>query len=70
MSNSTIQSNLSNLQLELLKLYASGVNDEELLEIKQLLSKYFLKKAVNEATKVANEKNYTPTDFDNWLNKE
>ncbi|MEZ4879955.1 MAG: hypothetical protein R2801_07320 [Chitinophagales bacterium] len=29
--NSTIQSNLSNLQLELLKLYAKFVNDEELL---------------------------------------
>ena len=69
MSTSTIQPNLSNLQLELLKLYATGVEEEDLLEIKLMLSRYFLKKAVNEASKVANEKNYKQTDFDNWLNE-
>jgi hypothetical protein len=69
MSIAEIQPNLSNLQLELLKLYANGVADEDLQEIKHLLSKYFLKKAINEATKVATEKNYNQTDFDNWLNE-
>ena len=33
---------LSNVQLELLKLYATGVTDETLLELKKTLAKFFL----------------------------
>ena len=69
MSITEIQPNLSNLQMELLKLYANGVQDEDLQEIKNMLSKYFLKKAIKEADKVVKEKNYNQSDFDNWLNE-
>jgi hypothetical protein len=64
-----IQPHLSNLQFELLKLYASGVSDEELIDIKHLLSKYFLRKAVSQADKIIAQKGYTQRDFDNWLNQ-
>ena len=33
--------NLSNLQLELLKLYADDVSEEDLRQIKQLIASYF-----------------------------
>ena len=36
---------LSNLQLELLHLYASNVSDEDLLKIRELLARFFLEKA-------------------------
>lgn len=36
---------LSNLQIELLKLYANGVSEENLHEIKSMLAKYFAGKA-------------------------
>lgn len=36
---------LSNLQLELLKLYANNIDGKKLLEIKLLLSNYFAQKA-------------------------
>ena len=50
---------LSNLQLELLKLYAKGVSEEELLDIRRLLARYFMERAVAGATKVWNEKGYS-----------
>ena len=48
----TIQKpNFSNVQKELLKLYAREVSEEELLEIRQLLANYFAKKVVVNADK-------------------
>ncbi len=39
---------LSNLQLELLKLYAQNIQDEDLLAIKKMIGQYFAKKASEE----------------------
>jgi len=37
-------SKISNIQLELLKLYANDISDLDLVEIKKLLANYFAKK--------------------------
>lgn len=50
---------LTNVQLELLKVFAMGVSEEEVVEIRRLLARYFMSKAVHEATKVWAEKGYT-----------
>ena len=50
----------SNLQLELLKLYASNIPDADLLEIKRYLARFFMKKAIAEADKIWDERGYTP----------
>ena len=50
----------SNLQLELLKLYASNIPDADLLEIKRYLARFFMKKAISEADKIWDERGYTP----------
>ena len=50
---------LTNVQLELLKLFAIGVSEEEVLEIRRMLARYFMQKAVQGATKVWKEKGYT-----------
>ncbi len=55
-SDTTIQQPFSNVQLELLKLFASNVPDEDLLEIKSVLSKYFFEKAKDAADKAWDEK--------------
>jgi hypothetical protein len=47
---------LSNLQLELLKLYARNVSQEDLLQIKYMLARYFAQKATDLADKVWVEK--------------
>ncbi len=61
------QHGLSNLQLELLKLYSTNLPEEDLLEIKRLLAKYFMKKAVEGADKVWDEKGFTNETMDEWL---
>jgi hypothetical protein len=60
---------LSNLQLELLKLYANNVSAEQLLEIKLLLGKYFAQQATDAMEEVWKEKNLTPQDMLNWVHE-
>lgn len=57
---------LSNLQLELLKLYAMNVSDEELRDIKRMLAKYFMERAMDEADKVWDERGYTNELMEEW----
>lgn len=65
-----VQAPLSNLQQELLKLYASNVSETDLLEIKRYLAKYFAEKAIIEADKIWEEKGYTNETMKNWLNED
>lgn len=47
---------LTNVQLELLKLYSTNLSQEDLLDIKKLLARYFAQKAINGADKIWEEK--------------
>ncbi|MFN0213876.1 MAG: hypothetical protein ACKVT2_06430 [Saprospiraceae bacterium] len=49
---------LSNLQLQLLKLYADGVSENDLKVIQRMIARYFADKASAEAQKVWLEKGY------------
>jgi hypothetical protein len=53
----------SNLQLELLKLYSNGVSDQQLIEIKWLLGKYFAEKATVDMDQIIKEKGLTESDI-------
>ncbi len=64
---STPAPSLSNLQVELLKLYATNISDDELLEIKRYLAKFFMKKAIAEADKTWDEKGYTDKLMQQWI---
>ena len=59
---------LSNMQLELLKIYSKNLPEEQLLEIKHLLSEYFAKKIVEEADRVWLERGYTDEYMERLLN--
>jgi hypothetical protein len=50
---------LTNVQLELLKLFAMGVSEEEVREIRRILARFFMQKAVSEATQIWEDKGYT-----------
>lgn len=54
---------MSNLQVELLRLYGNGVSDESLGEIKTILAKYFADKATDAMDEVWEEKNLTEKDM-------
>jgi hypothetical protein len=61
---------LSNLQQELLKLYASNIEDTDLIHIKRYLVKYFADKAIKQADKIWDEKGYSDRTMDEWLNED
>ncbi len=58
---------LSNLQLELLKLYAHNVSDEDLLVIKHYLAQYFINRAIQEADQVWVDKGYDNKLMEEWI---
>ena len=63
----SIKMPLSNVQLELLKVFARNVSDEEILEIRRLLTRYFADKAIQEANRLWDEKGWTDKDAERML---
>ena len=62
-------STISNIQQELLKLYASNIAETDLLHIKQYLAKYFATNAIAEADNIWDEKGYNNDTMKEWLNE-
>ena len=60
---------MSNLQLELLRLYGNGVSEESLREIKTMLAKYFADKATDAMDQVWDEKGLTEQTMIDWANE-
>ncbi len=61
---------LTNLQLELLKLYNTNLSDEELMQLKEILANFFAKKTITEADKIWEKNNFDNQLMDKWLNEE
>jgi len=58
---------LTNLQLELLKIYSFNISDEQLSEIRQILTQYFADKATAEMDRLWDENGWTNETMDEWL---
>ncbi|MBY0435838.1 MAG: hypothetical protein K2U26_17215 [Cyclobacteriaceae bacterium] len=65
MTTQQLKPGFSNLQLEILKLYANGISDSQLMEIKWLLGKYFAEKATQGMDQLIHEKGLTENLFEN-----
>ncbi len=61
---------LSNLQQELLKLYASNVNEADLENIRRYLASYFADKTIKEADSIWDNKGYSNQTMEQWLNED
>ena len=61
---------LSNLQLELLRLYTHKVSDADLLEIKKLLANYFANRLTKLADEAWDKNGWTEADMYRILNEE
>jgi hypothetical protein len=61
---------LTNLQLELLKLYGLKLAEEELLDIKALLARYFADRLTRRVDQIWQDKGLTEADMEQWLNDE
>ncbi|MCO6475843.1 MAG: hypothetical protein J5I94_04440 [Phaeodactylibacter sp.] len=57
---------MSNLQLELLKLYSTEIPEEQLLEIKRLLADYFARLIDRDMEKLWEEKGWTKEKIEEW----
>lgn len=49
---------LSNLQLELLKIFSYQLSNQQLLDVRNILAKYFAEQATNEMDKLWEENNW------------
>jgi hypothetical protein len=58
---------LSTLQTELLKLYAVGISNDQLLDVKRLLARYFAESAMNTMDAFWEEQGLDNSDMDKWL---
>jgi hypothetical protein len=60
---------LSNTQLEILNLFSSNQSEDDLKEIKSLLTAYLSDKVVREADKAFDEREHAKEIFENWKKK-
>jgi len=64
------QKPLTNLQLELLKLYSIPLSESELLEVKHVLAQHFANRLTRHVDKIWQEKRLTKDDMEQWLRDE
>ncbi len=60
---------LTNLQVELLRLFAHPLSEAQLLEVKALLSSYFEKTASDEMDRLWDANGWTADTMNEWANE-
>ncbi|HEX3383771.1 MAG TPA: hypothetical protein VHS53_01215 [Mucilaginibacter sp.] len=60
---------LTNVQIELLKLFQYNLPEKQLAEIKNMLAKYFAKSATEEMDKLWDEKAWDNNTMNDWANE-
>ncbi len=60
---------LTNVQMELMKLYSTGLSDKDLEELKNVLAKFYADKAIFQANAIWDKKGLTDDDMEKWLNQ-
>ena len=69
MEYSQLSTPLSNMQIELLKLFTHDLEESDLIALKRIMVKYLSEKVSNLADNIWKDKNWTERDMDNLLNK-
>jgi hypothetical protein len=67
--NFSVQPPLTNLQAELLGLFAKQLPEEQLLELKQVIAKFLLEKARDRADAIWDKKGYDESTIKTLLNE-
>jgi hypothetical protein len=65
----TLESPLSNLQLELLKAFSHQLDEKDLVELRGMLASFFAKKAIESANEVWDKEGWDKEKVDELLNK-
>lgn len=66
----TPSNQLTNLQQELLKLFAQQVSETDLLNIRTILGQYFAKRLTKLADHAWEQQGWTAQTMQDWLNEE
>ena len=66
--SATIKTPFSNIQQELLQLYARHISDDDLMNIRELIGQYFAKRLTNLADNAWARNQWTHQDMENILN--
>ena len=61
---------LSNVQIELLKIYSTNISEPEMKELKNLLAQFYANKSIENANKSWKDKNLSNDIMDEWLNED
>lgn len=61
---------LSNVQMELMKLYSTGLSETDLEELRHVLAKFYAEKAIKTADRIWNEKGLTDDNMNQWLDQQ
>ena len=65
-----LQLPLTNTQLEILKLYATELSEQDLQELRGILADFYAKKSIQKADQLWNEQGLSNEDMDQWLNED
>lgn len=65
-----LHSPFTNLQMEMINLFAKEIPEPQLLEIKSMIARYLLEKARDAADVAWDNKGYTQTTINKLLNEE
>lgn len=60
---------LTNVQVELMKLYSTNLSNKDLEDLKNVLAKFYADKAISGANELWDKRGLTDTDMENWLNE-
>lgn len=64
-----VTNKLTNLQLELIKIFSYQLPENQIIEIKNILAEYFADKASDEMDKLWEEKSWTNETMITWVNE-
>jgi len=65
----TTHDKMTNLQLELLKIFKYDLNENQLVEVRELLASYFANKVDAEMDKLCNDKEWSISKIDSFAKK-
>jgi hypothetical protein len=65
--SATTLTKLTNAQVELLKAFAHDLNDDDIVELRRTLAKFFAEKTANEADRVWEQKAWNDDTVDQML---
>jgi len=68
--NNPIESKLSTLQLELLKVYSFNPTEAELIEVKDILARFFAYRFTEKVAEAAKARDISDADLDKWLEED